>query len=410
MTRQPLTLNGVRNYWDDGLSESLGWLNGINLRHTGAFIYATGNGTDDTMNTEVNIPKLVPPAVNGSSWTYGSGLLDSWGHGITAITTENATTTTNKGKLISWPQNTGGFGNGRPYLVGLLGDAGGIDHLTMSLNGVRKNGILASADDYGSGVLRYRDAAICTNATGTTGSIIVSRWGDTVVLNFAGISSTRTGDPMLLATIPPGYCPTRNTICQLANHNSGIYYTCIVNPNGAINVYTGISPNTPVLVSNAWGGAVLCTSAVTASGRVHEPQLCTINGVQKTLYNKVDSNYNSKQTTATNMNDTTGVLFVYRIDNFVYGSAVSYGIPVSGQIEGRVIFNIPAGFRPNCEPNGICYNTGYGFQYLGQAKPPLYNARCATQIGSNGDVALWTNGATSINNNMGLSFYYECTQ
>jgi hypothetical protein len=217
---------------------------------------------------------------------------------------------------------------------------------------VQKQGIVQSADDYQNGVLRHVNRANVPLNSGS-GSISVSSWGNIAVLNICGVTCTTVGDPYILGTLPTGFRPTVNTSVQLVNHNAGRYFTCIAAPNGNITVYNGVG----ITLANAWGCALMkITNDASSTTRIFEKIPLTINGTKKTLLQKQNSNYLCKNTTATNLNGTTGTLYVYKVDNFVFGSAVSYGVPQTGALNGFAAFQLPTGYRPKV----LTYSCGAG--------------------------------------------------
>jgi hypothetical protein len=403
--RQALTLAGTQKFVDDGIEETLGTVDGITLKHLGPFIYATGNGAETVVNY-TTLPKLVMPAYvaggTNARYGYGSGLIDSWYHGISKATFEalNGTVTvTQNGGFREFSSFIGGLGNGRPYCVALLGDSGSLDYHSITIAGTQKQGIVQPADDYAGGVLRYASRQAVSLASGS-GSITVSRWGNVACINIYGVTCSLTGDPFILATLPESYRPSVNTSIQLANHNGGRYFTCIAAPNGNITVY---NPGGATLSDACGGGMIKTSNAVSSNPPLFSRIPLTLNGTQKYLWQmNAASNYTCEWTTATNATGTSGTLYLYKIAGFVFGSAVSYATTATGALNGTVVFTAPVGYRPK---EAICYNTGCGWQYASNA--PVANARVAAQISSGGEVAIWTMNASVPNTNMGLSFYYE---
>jgi hypothetical protein len=403
MARVGLKINGTTKYLDDGAEEVLGTVSGINLCHTGPFIYATGNGSSAGAGT-VAISKLVPPANVGgaqAAYAHASGLVDSWNtNAPSALTAYPAATaaTTGAGTFRNW--DLAAFTNSRPFMVGLLGDNSTLGYLGLKINGTTKNNLVPSAEDNAGSILRYANRQNCTLGNGFTGSARASKWGNCVVINLAGLTTT-DATAQNLGSVPADCKPPVKVNFQLINHNTQEYWTAYIHTDGTLVIY---NPNKNKLVSNAWGGAIYSTTNADGGTNIFTNTPLKVNGTQKNLRQLSNANYTCR---ATSVTGSGGTLYLWRWGNFVAGNCYTYQPGQTDALNGKAMFTIPTGFRPAA----TAYSTGYGFMNQSTSPAPASGNRIATQITTAGVVNAWSKaGFASAALPMGLSFYYYCNE
>jgi hypothetical protein len=409
MSSVGLKLNSTIKFLDDMTEQVLGTINGINLCQTGPFIYATGNGAA-TAASSTNINRLLAPAAIGQAnaqYAYQCGIVDVWsqnkGSALSAYAANATTTSTGAGGFRNWDLSS--FANSRPFMVAFLGDGTSTAHYGVKLNGVTKQ-ILPSAETANT-ILRYVQRVNVPLYSGVTaGSITASKWGDIVIVNACGITSTRTAMEVVIGTLPEGFRPSREQAMVFKNHNGSYYNAAAIMSSGMINIAGAIAA-TPI--SNAWGCGIFCLSDTNAVNPIWDKANMKINGVSKAMWAKnSDGKFSCKVGSMTPVSPVTlgsgASAFVYRVGNFVFGCCKMFRMGVAGQYNGVKIFTIPTGFRPAA----AAYSTGFGSQY---ANTLTANMRLATNISTDGSVNVWagtSNGTATTS--CSICFYYYCNE
>jgi hypothetical protein len=379
--------------------EVLGSVSGCNLCGWGPFIYVTGNGSSAGYGSK-NISKLIPPADKSDASTgfnaYGSGIIDSQQTGLSACSLRPATssvTTTGSGTFNTY--SLGNFTDSHPFTVALLGDRTAHGYYGVKANGVTKSNLVPAPDDATS-TFRVASRQKVTLASDVTGSIYVSSWGNTVVLNASSVAfNTTSNGNKVLGTIPSGYRPSTNITINLSQNNGSRFYKAYVTSAGEIIIY---SSATSTSVSNCWGCGIWCTSTGDNSSGLYSTVSLKVNGTTKTVLQYTGSNYNAMHTTATNASGITGTCHVWKVGGFVYGNAYGINTGITSTMANRHGFTLPVGYRPVA----TSYSTGY--MYLN--KSGSYSmVRAYARIDTNGEIRFWGNGSSD-NTDCGLVFYH----
>jgi hypothetical protein len=400
MARQGLKINGVTKYLDDGAVETLGTVNGLNLKHYGAFLFVDGNG-NNTAAGSVAISKLCPPAAQTQAImyrknAYGCGVVPvcltfdslkfySAMGGISVSAANETATTTGAGTFTTYDQTT--FDGARPFMVALLGDSTTANTVGLKINGTTKSNLVLSADDNTGSLFRQAERADGTRGSGIQGSITASKWGNCVVVNITDMRGTFTAGTVL-ATLPTGFRPPQNTFIQLLNNST--FIPAYINTAGQIICQYSLDTTTQ---TGVYGCAVFGTSNTSGSALFNTVGL-KLNGVTKNILQLNNTGLTAECATVTSgVSSVTGTCYLWKWGKFVVGNA--YYTQTTASYANA--FTLPTGFRPAAAAT----TSGFGFNGMTGKTGAVRNASII-DISTAGVVRI--EGLST--GQAGLSFYF----
>jgi hypothetical protein len=279
-------------------------------------------------------------------------------------------------------------------MIGILGDGTASTTYSLKMAGATKNNIVPSAEVSGT-LLRQVTRADCPLASGFTGSIRASKIGNLVVINIAGLSSTVTTSAQI-CTVPAGYRPEKALTVQLMGYTKSGYYSCYLNPNGAI----GVDITDGQGLSSCYGCVVFGTSNTDSGSNVFNYPVLKMNGVSKTLLQVNNANLTCRTTQVAGSGATW---YLWKLGRFVCGNVWAFSPQQTGAFNNKTLVTLPVGFRPAA----TSYSSGFGFTDRSVSPQPASGNRIAITINTNGNVQGYSKtGFPYADLACGASFYF----